>query len=181
MADVVVIEDDDSDSSPTEDAAPDVTPEVADEIAEDVIGELADIVEDVAEDAAASAAVEAVSEEVAEVVAEAAAVTTEAQFSALHSRLDEMQQQILSMQTPSEPSVQEAIVVVDDDAPVELDEFGSTDGVISDVEEGVPGTEDGPDEAPGGYKDEVDKRPNRKLGWKAYVLGGSGGTGGRRR
>jgi hypothetical protein len=180
MADVVVIDDDDSDSSPTEDAAPDVTPEVADEIAEDVIHELSDIVEDVAEDAAASAAVAAVQEEVAEVVAEAAAVTTEAQFAALHQRLDEMQNQILAIQTP--PDIpQEAIVVVDDDAPVELDEFGSADGVISDVEEGVPGTEDGPDEAPGSYKDEVDKRPNRKLGWKALVLGGSGGTGSKRR
>jgi len=180
MADVVVIEDENNDSSETDDATPDVTPDVADEIAEDVIGELADIVEDVAEDAAASAAVEAVQEEVTAIVAEATAVTTEAQFAALHGRIDELQQQILSMNAPPELP-QEAIVVVDDDAPVELDEFGSADGVISDVEEGVPGTEDGPDEAPGSYKDEVDTRPNRKLGWKAYVLGGSGGTGGRRR
>lgn len=180
MADVVVIEDDDSDSSPTEDAAPDVTPEVADEIAEEVIHDLSDIVEDVAEDAAASAAVAAVSEEVQEVVAEAAAVTTEAQFGELFRRLDAMQDQINTLSAP--PALpDDVIVVVDDDAPVELDEFGSADGVISDVEEGVPGTEDGPDEAPGSYKDEVDTRPNRKLGWKAYVLGGSGGTGGKRR
>lgn len=180
MADVVVIEDEDNDASPTEDATPDVTPEVADEIAEDVIHELADIVEDVAEGAATEAAIEAVSEEVAEVVAEASAVVTASQFDALFQRLDAMQSQIDTLTTPPELP-QEAIVVVDDDAPVELDEFGSADGVISDVEEGVPGTEDGPDEAPGSYKDEVDTRPNRKLGWKAYVLGGSGGTGGKRR
>lgn len=180
MTDVVVIEDEDNDSSATDDVTPDVTPEVADEIAEDVIHELSDIVEDVAEDAASSAAIEAVQEEVAEVVAEAAAITTEAQFAALHGRIDELQQQILNMSAPPEIP-QEAIVVVDDDAPVELDEFGSAEGVINDVEEGVPGTEDGPDEPPGSYKDEVDKRPNRKLGWKAYVLGGSGGTGGRRK
>jgi hypothetical protein len=180
MADVVLIEDDDSDSSPTEDAAPDVTPEVADEIAEEVIHDLSDIVEDVAENAATEAAIEAVQEEVTAVVAEATAVTTEAQFGELFRRLDAMQSQIDTLSVP--PALpDDIVVVVDDDAPVELDEFGSAEGVINDVEDGVPGTEDGPDEAPGSYKDEVDTRPNRKLGWKAYVLGGSGGTGGKRR
>jgi hypothetical protein len=181
MTEVVVIEDEDNDSSPSEDAAPETSNETVDEIVEDVVHELSDVVEDVAEEAAESAAVEAVEEAVQEVVSEAAAVTTEAQFTELFRRLDDMQSQIIALQTPSEPAVQEAIVVVDDDAPVELDEDGVTDAIVQDVEEGVPGTEDGPDNPPGKYSDEPDERPNRKLGWKAFILGGSGGTAGRRR
>jgi hypothetical protein len=180
MAEVVVIEDENNDSSQTEETAPEPDNETVDDIVEDVVHDLTDVVEDVVEEAAESAAVEAVTEEVQEIVAEAAAVTTEAQFSALHQRLDEMQQQIITLSTPP-PMPEEAIVVVDDDAPVELMEDRVTDAIVSDVEEGVPGTDTGEDEAPGKYQDSPDERPNRKLGWKAYVLGGSGGTGGRRR
>lgn len=181
MTDVVVVADEDNDSSAPDDVTPEVEVTVQDEIAEQVVHELSDVVEDVAENAAAEAAIEAVQEEVSQVVAEAAAVTTESQFAELFRRLDDMQSQIIAMQTPPEPEIQEAIVVVDDDAAVELEEDGITDAIVSDVEEGVPGTEDGPDETPGKFSDEPDTRPNRKLGWKAYILGGSGGTGGRRR
>ncbi|MGE3429254.1 MAG: hypothetical protein AB7I44_21105 [Hyphomicrobiaceae bacterium] len=175
MADTVIVNTDDASDDDTVVETDEASSET---VVNELVDEAIDRVDDVVDVLAEVAAEEAVDEAVEEIVEEAAAIITEAQFAALHSRIDNLEHEMQTLRelatTPQEIVVvppEEVIEELSDDGmvPPDTDDGDTTDAGISD---------DSADVAP---VVEDDETPNRKLGWRAYVLGGSGGTRGRSR
>lgn len=175
MGDTVIVNTDDaSDDDAVEIPDASETETIVDEVVDEAIDRVDDVVDALAE----AAADEAVDEAVEEIVEEAAAIITEAQFAALHSRIDNLEHE---MQTLRELAAtpQEIVVVPPDEVIDELIDDGSVSPDINDDDITDAGASDGSTDVAPVVED--DETPNRKLGWRAYVLGGSGGTRGRTR
>lgn len=174
MGNTVVVSDDDG---PVETVAIADTTDSVGVIADEAVEEALERVEAVTDAIVSAAADEAIDDAVEEIVEDAAAIITEAQFAALHSRIDSLEHEMQTLRDAAAQPTEIIVVPPDDtmsdelgDVPIPPDDSDVADDSVDD---------DSDDIVP--VVNEEDETPNRRLGWRAYVLGGSGGTRGRTR